>query len=48
MKILLPGGGNLEQEPGYDRVAEFVGDSLRPCSAGDGLGQLSLGIPNLR
>ena len=43
---LASGRRNLEQEPGYDRVAEFVRDSLRPCRAGDGLGEFCLFGPS--
>jgi len=40
---LASGRRNLEQEAGYDRVAEFVRDTLGPCSAGDGLGEFAFG-----
>jgi hypothetical protein len=33
----------LEQEPGYDRVADFVRNGLRPRRAGDGLGEFAFG-----
>jgi hypothetical protein len=36
---IIAKNGTFEQEPRYDRVAEFVRDNLPPRRVGDGLGQ---------